>query len=279
MPLGAATIYSALQGGWLLVAVASVAALIALHEFYAMARELRPLVPAGFAAVVAGLAAVHHGGVAWAAAPLVAMLVIVFWMSAVAEVRQPAVVQFAATVFGAVWIGLGFVFLVAVRDLPGEHGLGRDLLLAVLLGVWASDVAAFTIGRLFGRRLLAAEISPAKTVEGFLAGLVAGTATVFFTLYREPHGAAALDAPRARVRRRDRARRADRRPARELPQARHGGEGHRDASSAGTAACSTGWTRCCWRLRPPTSWRSPSAAPDARRRRRESLDQVHLFHP
>jgi phosphatidate cytidylyltransferase len=87
-----------------------------------------------------------------------------------------------------VWIGLGFVFLVAVRDLPGEHGLGRELLLAVLIGVWASDIAAFTIGRLFGRRLLAAEISPAKTVEGFVAGLVVGTAAVFFTLYREPHG-------------------------------------------------------------------------------------------
>jgi phosphatidate cytidylyltransferase len=187
VPLGAATVYAAWHGGWLLVAVASVAALIALHEFYAMVRELRPLVPVGFAAVVAGLAAVHHGGVAWAAGPLVGMLVLVFWMSAVAEVRQPAVVQFAATVFGVVWIGLGFVFMVAVRDLPGEQGLGRYLLLAVLLGVWASDVAAFTIGRLFGRRLLAAEISPAKTVEGFLAGLVAGTATVFVTLYREPH--------------------------------------------------------------------------------------------
>jgi phosphatidate cytidylyltransferase len=188
VPLGAAAIYAGLQGGWLLVAVAAAAALIALHEFYAMARELRPLVPAGFAAVVAGLVAVHHGGVAWAAGPLVAMLVVAFWMSAVAEVRQPAVVQFGATVFGAVWIGLGFAFLVALRDLPGQHDLGKDLLLAVFLGVWASDVAGFTIGRLFGRRLLAADISPAKTVEGFLAGLVAGVAAVFFTLYREPHG-------------------------------------------------------------------------------------------
>jgi phosphatidate cytidylyltransferase len=188
LPLGAAAIYAALQGGWLLVAVVAVAALIALHEFYAMVRDLRPLVPAGFAAVVAAPAAVHHGGVAWAAGPLVAMLVLAFWLSAVAEVRQPAVVQLGATVFGAVWVGLGFVFLVAVRDLPGQHGLGRELILAVLIGVWASDIAGFVIGRLFGRRLLAAEISPAKTVEGFLAGLVAGTAAVFFTLYREPHG-------------------------------------------------------------------------------------------
>ena len=101
------------------------AALIALHEFYAMVRELRPLVPPGSRRSSRAWRRCTIGGVAWAAGPLVGMLVIVFWMSAVAEVRQPAVVQFAATVFGAVWIGLGFMFMVAVRDLPGEHGLGR----------------------------------------------------------------------------------------------------------------------------------------------------------
>ena len=85
-----------------------------------------------------------------------------------------------------------------------------------------------TIGRLFGRRLLAAEISPAKTVEGFVAGLAAGTATVFFTLYREPHGLPLSTLHALEFGHRDRARRADRRPARELPQARHGREGHRE---------------------------------------------------
>ena len=47
VPLGAAAIYAALEGGWLLVVVVAVAAVIALHEFYAMVRDLRPLVPAG----------------------------------------------------------------------------------------------------------------------------------------------------------------------------------------------------------------------------------------
>ncbi len=188
LPLGAAAIYAVLEGGWLLVAVAAVAAVVALHEFYAMVRDLRPLVPAGFAGVLAAIVAVHHGGVAWAAGPMVAMLVLAFWLLAVAEVRQAAVVQLSATAFGGLWIGLGFTFIIAVRDLPGQHDLGKELLLAVLIGVWASDIAAFAVGRLFGRRLLAAEISPAKTVEGFVAGLVAGTAAVFFTLYREPHG-------------------------------------------------------------------------------------------
>ena len=85
---------------------------------------------AGSAGVVL---AVHQGGVAWAAAPLALTLVGAFWLSAVAEVRQSAAVQLAVTTFGVTWIGLGFGFLVAVRDVPAPHGWGRELLLAVLL--------------------------------------------------------------------------------------------------------------------------------------------------
>jgi phosphatidate cytidylyltransferase len=189
VPLAAAAIYAVLRGGWPLVAVAAVAAVIALHEFYAMARQLRPLIPAGVAATVAALAVVHHDGVAWVGAPFAVALVLAFWLSAIGDVRQRAVVQLAVTVFGVAWIGLGFVFLVAVRDIGGTPGFGRELLLAVLLGVWGSDIAAYVVGRLVGRRSLAAEISPAKTVEGFLGGLVVGVAAVFFTLYHQPHGA------------------------------------------------------------------------------------------
>ena len=57
------------------------------------------------------------------------------------------------------------------------------MLLACLLGTWASDIFAYFGGRLLGRRRLAPAISPNKTVEGFVIGLVFGTATAWFTLY------------------------------------------------------------------------------------------------
>ena len=85
-----------------------------------------------------------------AAGPLVAMLVIVFWMSAVAEVRQPAVVQFVrpcSARSGSTW---WWSATCPVSTASASGCCSRRL----LLGVWASDVAAFTIGRLFGRRLL-----------------------------------------------------------------------------------------------------------------------------
>lgn len=54
--------------------------------------------------------------------------------------------------------------------LPSGH---RWLLVAVAL-VWAADTGAYFIGRHFGRRKLSPRISPNKTVEGLLGGMVAG---------------------------------------------------------------------------------------------------------
>ncbi len=110
------------------------AAVIASHEFSGLTRNLRPLTPVGLAGAAGVVLAVHEGGIAWATAPLALTLVAAFWLSAVAEVRQSAAVQLSVTTFGVVWIGLGFGFLVAIRDIPAPSGWGRELLLAVLLG-------------------------------------------------------------------------------------------------------------------------------------------------
>ena len=61
-------------------------------------------------------------------------------------------------------------------DSTGRTDFGFNVLLAVLIGTWASDIFAYFGGRLFGRRRLAPAISPNKTVEGFVIGLVFGTA-------------------------------------------------------------------------------------------------------
>lgn len=188
VPLAALTLYAALRGGWFVAVPAALAAVVAAHEFSALTRNLRPLTPVAVAGSAGVVVAVHQGGVAWVAAPLALTLVGAFWLSAVAEVRQSAAVQLAVTTFGVVWIGLGFGFLVAVRDVSAPHGWGRELLLAVLLGTWGSDIAAYAGGRVVGRRKLAEQISPAKTVEGLIFGLIAGVAIVFFTLYHQPHG-------------------------------------------------------------------------------------------
>ena len=51
--------------------------------------------------------------------------------------------------------------------------LGISFLLSVLCVVWAADIAAYFVGRRFGQRKLAPSISPGKSMEGALGGVVA----------------------------------------------------------------------------------------------------------
>ncbi|MDO8562876.1 MAG: phosphatidate cytidylyltransferase, partial [Candidatus Limnocylindria bacterium] len=83
----------------------------------------------------------------------------------------------AWTLGGALWIGGLLGYLVdlgragaAGTSAPREWPVWIVLALAV---TWASDVAAYAVGSVWGRRALAPRLSPGKTWEGTLAGFVA----------------------------------------------------------------------------------------------------------
>jgi phosphatidate cytidylyltransferase len=75
----------------------------------------------------------------------------------------------AVALFPALYLALPLGMLVLVRQ---ERGAGA--LLAFLLTLVASDSAQYYAGRRWGRHALAPAISPGKTREGAIAGLVAG---------------------------------------------------------------------------------------------------------
>ncbi|MDX6493656.1 MAG: hypothetical protein QOH02_1591, partial [Gaiellaceae bacterium] len=75
-------------GGWWLVALLAIAALVALHEYYSMVRPLRPLVLAGYGGAVLALVGAKLGGVEWMLAGFLATLLIAFVLYGVATTRQ-----------------------------------------------------------------------------------------------------------------------------------------------------------------------------------------------
>jgi phosphatidate cytidylyltransferase len=75
----------------------------------------------------------------------------------------------AITLFGVLYLGLTLGTLSMTRLLP----LGEWLIFFLLLVTWASDTGAYLVGTLYGRHRLAPTISPKKTVEGLVGGLIA----------------------------------------------------------------------------------------------------------
>jgi phosphatidate cytidylyltransferase len=168
-------------GGWWVVALAAVAGAIALHEYFGMIRELRPLALAGFAGFGLSLLGVQLGGIEWMLAGFLATFGLGFLLYLVARTRTSATVAVGSTVLGAGWIGLGLGHLILLRGLD-EHG--QLAAFTVLLAVFAADTMAYFTGRLVGRHRLAPTLSPGKTWEGFVAGTVTAVFVAFVALYK-----------------------------------------------------------------------------------------------
>jgi phosphatidate cytidylyltransferase len=166
-------------GGWFLLALAALAAVIALHEFYGIARAFRPLVLAGYGGALGALLGAEVGGMVWMVGGFSATLLLAFAFAAVAQTRQSSTAAIAATVLGAAWVGLGLGYLLLIRKL----GDGQDAILTVLVIVFVTDTFAYLGGRVAGRHKMTPVVSPGKTWEGFAIGAAAGLVASFFALY------------------------------------------------------------------------------------------------
>jgi phosphatidate cytidylyltransferase len=68
----------------------------------------------------------------------------------------------------AMYVGFGFFYFNETRLLPN----GLQLLFLILFLIWATDSGAYFIGRSFGKRKLWPKISPNKTIEGAIGGVL-----------------------------------------------------------------------------------------------------------
>jgi phosphatidate cytidylyltransferase len=171
-------------GGWWVFALAAIAAGIALHEYWLLARPLAPLAPAGYIGAALALVGAEMGGVGWMIGGVLTTFLFAFALKAISEARQAATIAISGTVMGAVWIGCGLAFLILLRDLPVH---GRLVAFSVLLAVWAGDTIAYVGGRLVGRHKLAPRTSPGKTWEGLVFGTAATVFVAFIAFYKQDY--------------------------------------------------------------------------------------------
>jgi phosphatidate cytidylyltransferase len=202
-----------LYGGWPLAGLLAIASALGAWELFRIARAsgLTPLDDVGV--VIAGLiplfvkvikpdAAV--GATSLIAVVLLALLALSIWMRGVDGKPLSAV---AVTAFGAAYTGgmLSFGYAIRYHEYAfapasltfGGHTYsvpsgGLLLLLPVLL-TWASDIGAYAVGRTMGRRKLIPSVSPGKTIEGSVGGLLASMLVAWAYTHFVLHPASNLD--------------------------------------------------------------------------------------
>jgi len=171
------------QGGlWFALGISALG-VVALHELYSMTRSVRPVDLAGFLALVAIVLAALFGEPFHALLALACAFPITYALAVARPWRERVSWAVAVTLFGVLWVGLPLAHAVFLRE--GVHG--GALLLDALIGTFVGDSIAYSAGKVWGRRKLAPQISPNKTVEGLLAGIVGGTLAfwLFETSYQE----------------------------------------------------------------------------------------------
>lgn len=170
---------AAYLGGAALSALLGIIAAIAAWELFRIARAggVDPL-PIGIAlaAAVPLVVQAHHQRVftmtlSVGAVIVVALLGLAIWTRGV-QGRPLAAV--AITVFGVLYTGGMLSFAYGLRYHRYTIGAlaGAALLAFPLVLTWASDIGGYFVGRALGRHRLAPAVSPGKTVEGALGGLL-----------------------------------------------------------------------------------------------------------
>ena len=76
--------------------------------------------------------------------------------------------QIMATFFGLFYVGVMLSFLYQTRMLPG----GEFIVWAIFLCSWGSDTSAYCVGVLFGKHKMSPLLSPKKSVEGAIGGVL-----------------------------------------------------------------------------------------------------------
>lgn len=176
------------RGGPLYFGLVALLALLGLNEFYRLVRRYKPLVLAGLLSVGLTLA------LAWWGTPLALLGAVGATVALNALIGmmigpKPGVTaRVGVTTLGALYVGLGFAFLLLMRQLtlPMQPEFGRDMVLTVVFGTWAGDTVAYFTGKYFGSTPMTPVLSPKKTWEGFAGGLI-GTIllVVLIGLYTE----------------------------------------------------------------------------------------------
>lgn len=184
------------MGGLIWTLIAGVIALSSLGEYYRLAGKIRGsrISPGmGYIFSVAFLiAAVRENPQPIVLGMILSLCVCVVFLVEVFKRQMSrgtsnAVMNAGAVISGVLYITVPWTCMVVLRG----YAFGRQILDTLFFCTWGCDVGAYIGGKMFGTTKLCEHVSPGKTVQGFIAGIIGSLianagALYFFTLPAYP---------------------------------------------------------------------------------------------
>lgn len=178
-------IFLILQGGWYMALPFIGIAVLALREFYTLcqAKLMYPVQWCGFAFAILWMIMIQldfaHAQILLLMLAICCCAVLIDGLRLFGKENDYSpIASLGSSIGGIIYISLMLSSILFIRKMiipqnsaPVESGAG--LVIILFTGIWSGDIFAYFAGRFIGRNKLLPRVSPAKTIEGALAGFIA----------------------------------------------------------------------------------------------------------
>ena len=176
-------IFVALQGQLLFLGFVALLIILGFLEYSKLGKAQNLSVPALLLVlwgILIALGVYFKGEFALILLLLSGFLILAYWEikkeNLTSENLPSALKNLCFSFWGLFYIGALFSFLILIRELPKlanfDYQTGGKWIVFLYISIWSCDTLAYFIGRLIGEHKLSSVISPRKTVEGALAGVL-----------------------------------------------------------------------------------------------------------
>ncbi|MCD6384775.1 phosphatidate cytidylyltransferase [Candidatus Sumerlaeota bacterium] len=167
---------------WLMPMIIIMAGLLGIVEFHSLAQKKKIATPLFLSFIIASFifADAYWGNLKHLLPVMsLSLCLVLLYFALFSEVRDSilrASVALLAPIYVALPLGIA-LFLLSSTALP--QGTGLSILVFIVVVTWSTDTGAYFVGKNLGKHKLAPILSPNKTVEGSVGGLIVGIISAF----------------------------------------------------------------------------------------------------